>query len=73
MVTCVTRNHAVENLAGLSPDEIAGAAQTFWDLMADSYREYLWGASYLINGGASDDGFEYFAPTSPASPSSFWT
>jgi hypothetical protein len=53
-------DHAVEILAGLSPEEITGAAQAFWDLMADSYREDLWGAAYLINGGASDDGFEYF-------------
>jgi hypothetical protein len=28
--------------------------------MADSYRGDLWGAAYLINGGASDDGFDYF-------------
>ena len=29
-------------------------------MLAASYREDLWGAAYLINGGASDDGFEYF-------------
>jgi len=28
--------------------------------MADSYRVDLWGAAYLINGGCSDDAFEYF-------------
>ncbi|HZE29962.1 MAG TPA: DUF4240 domain-containing protein [Actinoallomurus sp.] len=53
-------DHAVEILVALSPEEIVRAAQPFWDLMADSYREDLWGAAYLINGGASDDGFEYF-------------
>jgi hypothetical protein len=26
----------------------------------EAYRNDLWGAAYLINGGASDDGFEYF-------------
>ncbi len=29
-------------------------------LMAESYRWDLWGAAELLNGGASDDGFEYF-------------
>jgi hypothetical protein len=28
--------------------------------MADSYRNLLWAAAYLINGGCSDDGFESF-------------
>ncbi|WP_242895358.1 DUF4240 domain-containing protein [Actinomadura litoris] len=40
--------------------EIVRAAQPLWDLMAESYRAELWAAAYLINGGASDDGFEYF-------------
>jgi len=32
-----------------------------WDAaMAESYRWDLWGAAYLINGGCSDDGFDYF-------------
>ncbi len=52
--------HAVEILAALSGARIVAAAQPFWDLMADSYRGDLWAAAYLINGGASDDGFEYF-------------
>jgi hypothetical protein len=51
---------AVEILRGRSREEIVGAAQPLWDLMADSYRCDLWAAAYLINGGASDDGFEYF-------------
>jgi Protein of unknown function (DUF4240) len=29
-------------------------------LMAQFYRLALWGAAYLINGGCSDDGFDYF-------------
>jgi hypothetical protein len=33
----------------------------WWDVaMAESYRWNLWGAAYLINGGCSDDGFDYF-------------
>ncbi len=51
---------AAELLARLPPEQIAEAAQPLWDLMADSYRGDLWAAAYLINGGASDDGFEYF-------------
>ncbi|MFD9127647.1 DUF4240 domain-containing protein [Kitasatospora sp. NPDC059571] len=47
-------------LAARPRAEILGAQQAFWDLMADSYRAELWAAAYLVNGGCSDDGFEYF-------------
>jgi Protein of unknown function (DUF4240) len=47
-------------LATRPPAEIVAAEQTFWDLMAGSYRAPLWAAAYLINGGCSDDGFDYF-------------
>jgi Protein of unknown function (DUF4240) len=30
------------------------------DLLTSSYTWKLWGAAYLINGGCSDDGFDYF-------------
>jgi hypothetical protein len=33
---------------------------TFHALLAASYDSKLWGASYVINGGCSDDCFEYF-------------
>jgi len=42
------------------PEEVAELAQPLWDLLASSYNWELWAAAYLINGGASDDGFEYF-------------
>ena len=51
---------ATELLAVLAPEQIAAAAQVLRDLMAGSYRGDLWAAAYLINGGCSDDGFEYF-------------
>jgi hypothetical protein len=51
---------AVTLLALRPPHEIIRAAQTLWDVMADSYRPELWGAAYQVNGGCSDDGFEYF-------------
>ncbi|MBC6457893.1 DUF4240 domain-containing protein [Actinomadura sp. HBU206391] len=53
-------DHATASLAALPREQIVGAAQPLWDLLADSYRDELWAAAYLINGGASDDGFEYF-------------
>lgn len=56
----VVAERAVDMLAVLPPEQIAAAAQTLWDLMAGSYRGDLWAAAYLINGGCSDDGFEYF-------------
>lgn len=48
-------------LLALRPaQEIIVAEQILWGLMADSYRAPLWGAAYMINGGCSDDGFDYF-------------
>ncbi|MFF2382636.1 DUF4240 domain-containing protein [Streptomyces sp. NPDC058108] len=47
-------------LARGSVQEITAAQQTLWDLMADSYQNRLWAAAYVINGGCSDDAFDYF-------------
>jgi hypothetical protein len=47
-------------LRQLGPDELIGYEQEFDRLHAESYGWALWGAAYLINGGCSDDGFEYF-------------
>lgn len=51
---------ASELLAARPLEEIVAAQQLVWELMAASYRAPLWAAAYLINGGCSDDGFEYF-------------
>ncbi|MGW3980100.1 DUF4240 domain-containing protein [Streptomyces mirabilis] len=51
---------AVARLAELEPAEILRAEQILWDLMAVSYLAPLWAAAYQINGGCSDDGFDYF-------------
>ncbi|GIJ25736.1 hypothetical protein Vqi01_08980 [Micromonospora qiuiae] len=51
---------AVALLAAREPEEIVGYARHQQRVLAASYRVDLWGAAYLINGGASDDGFEYF-------------
>jgi len=47
-------------LEKLEPDEIIEWNHIFDRLAARSYTVDLWGAAYLINGGASDDGFYYF-------------
>lgn len=42
------------------PANIA-AFQTIYNALLDrAYRWNLWGAAYVINGGCSDDGFDYF-------------
>lgn len=52
---------AVENeLRKLSPEELV-SFQGHMDAMRDqAYRWDLWGAAYVLQGGCSDDGFEYF-------------
>jgi hypothetical protein len=47
-------------LARREPIEIVAFSQPLWNLLAGSYRADLWAAAYVINGGASDDGFDYF-------------
>ena len=47
-------------LAARPVEEIVRAQQSLWDLMAASYRDALWAAAYTVNGGCSDDGFDYF-------------
>ncbi|MFI6655840.1 DUF4240 domain-containing protein [Streptomyces sp. NPDC050523] len=40
--------------------EIVAAQQALWDVLAESYTNPLWAAAYVVNGGCSDDGFDYF-------------
>jgi hypothetical protein len=47
-------------LEKLQPDEIIEWNHIFDRLAARAYTVDLWGAAYIINGGASDDGFYYF-------------
>lgn len=47
-------------LRKLSPAEIVAFDCLFDDKTDKAYTYDLWGAAYLINGGASDDGFYYF-------------
>ncbi|MCA9049079.1 MAG: DUF4240 domain-containing protein [Planctomycetaceae bacterium] len=52
---------AVESeLEQKSPEDIMDFERHLSALMEKSYNWDLWGAAYLINGGCSDDGFDYF-------------
>jgi hypothetical protein len=47
-------------LSELPADEILAFDRLFRQLLADAYRWDLWAAAFIINGGCSDDSFEYF-------------
>lgn len=47
-------------LAAMDAESIESFDDHFHRLHADSYSWKLWGAAYIINGGCSDDGFDYF-------------
>lgn len=48
------------NLRRLTPEQIVGFQALFDRFMQEAYSWDLWGAAYVANGGASDDGFAYF-------------
>ena len=50
----------IARLAKLPPNKIIEFAHRWNELHRASYNWNLWGAAYLINGGCSDDGFDYF-------------
>lgn len=47
-------------LSQLSPEEIVGFRLRTDKLLYDTYTSEMWCAGYIMNGGCSDDGFEYF-------------
>lgn len=47
-------------LRELTPSDIEAFQRAFQREQARAYTWDLWGAAYVLNGGASDDGFEYF-------------
>jgi hypothetical protein len=49
-----------EGANALPDDEVLSLHQHIWRCLAQSYQSKLWAAAYLINGGCSDDGFDYF-------------
>jgi len=49
-----------EELKKLPPEEIVSFDHYVDECRRESYSQDLWGAAYIISGGCSDDGFEYF-------------
>ncbi|MBT1708440.1 DUF4240 domain-containing protein [Fulvivirgaceae bacterium PWU5] len=52
--------HLIGEVEKLTPKEMVGFYLRTSDLEQKAYTSELWCAAYIINGGASDDGFEYF-------------
>ena len=50
----------VNSLASLDVSDIMLWQQIFSEYQRLSYKNKLWAAAYVINGGCSDDGFDYF-------------
>ena len=50
----------IDSLAGLEVPDIVKWEQIFREYQNLSYKKKLWAAAYVINGGCSDDGFDYF-------------
>ena len=47
-------------LVKYTPDEVLEFEKRFWFYLKEAYRWDLLGVAYLINGGCSDDAFQYF-------------
>ena len=47
-------------LMALDEKELVGFRYNFFKFMNNSYRSQLWAVAYIVMGGCSDDGFDYF-------------
>jgi Protein of unknown function (DUF4240) len=52
--------HLVNKISKLTSEEMIGFRLRTDKLLFDTYTSEMWCAGYIINGGCSDDGFEYF-------------
>lgn len=50
----------ISEISKLAPKQMIGFRLRTDKLLYDTYNSEMWCASYLMNGGSSDDGFEYF-------------
>jgi len=50
----------IKEIEKLNPKEIIGFRLRTDKLLYDTYNSEMWCAGYIMNGGCSDDGFEYF-------------
>ena len=55
-----TAASVVERLRATPPADVLAFCRHIEERLADSYRYDLWAVAYIVNGGCSDDGFEYF-------------
>jgi Protein of unknown function (DUF4240) len=52
--------YLISRIQKLTPAEIIGFHLRTQKLLCDIYTSDIWCAAYIMNGGCSDDGFEYF-------------
>jgi hypothetical protein len=50
----------ISEISKLTPKQMVGFRLRTDKLLYDTYSSEMWCASYIMNGGSSDDGFEYF-------------
>lgn len=50
----------IDEISKLTPKEMIGFRLRTDKLLYDTYNSEMWCAGYIMNGGCSDDGFEYF-------------
>lgn len=50
----------IETLVKRSPTEIIAFDRIASEKVRDAFRSDLWAVAYIMNGGCSDDGFDYF-------------
>jgi hypothetical protein len=50
----------IKEIGKLTPKEMTGFRLRTDKLLYDTYNSEMWCAGYIMNGGCSDDGFEYF-------------
>jgi len=50
----------IQEIGNLTPKQMIGFRLRTDKLLYDTYNSEMWCAGYIMNGGCSDDGFEYF-------------
>jgi hypothetical protein len=50
----------IKEIGNLTPTQMIGFRLRTDKLLYDTYNSEMWCAGYIMNGGCSDDGFEYF-------------
>lgn len=52
--------YLIKEISKLTPKQMIGFRLRTDKLLYDTYNSEMWCAGYIMNGGCSDDGFEYF-------------